>query len=310
MSLPCRLIYVLDRNFIGCTAVSLYSALETAGAPLDVTIYTVDLQDDPLDLFHGLARHPNAAAIRLMPIDLSAYPEQFTFNLPRATCGRLAMVGREAGRAVYLDGDTLVLQDITELHRADLNGQPLGASLDTLVRNWLMKARARRRPGGEKYRRMLAHRGTLMPSVDFDSYFNAGVLFFDFDRIHALGLVDRIMDPTPIRGYPLMDQDHLNEIFAGRVALLDPAWNSQWGNLHTGKGIYPAPERAMFRRSRRSPAVIHYTGPRKPWLPLGPRRFLRAFGVQQILQLAEVLRRRRLYREAEARMTAFLQGRP
>lgn len=306
----CRVIFVVDAAFVAPTAVTLFSALETASRPLEITLYADDVASEAMDVFHQLARHDMAAGLTIEPIDLSMYPDQFTFNLPRATCGRLVMATRQTGKAVYLDGDTLVLHDLCALFDTDLKGAAAGAALDTLVRGWFMKSKSPGRPSAAKYQKMIADRGALMPNVDFDRYVNAGVMLFDFDRIHDLGLAPKIAEIEPVLRYPLFDQDHLNTLLADHIHLLDAAWNSQWGNMHTSKKIYPKAEREAFRRSREDPFILHYTGPRKPWKKITVSRLLRALGIQQILQLPRLLRFYRLYHEAQARMERFLSALP
>lgn len=152
-------------------------------------------------------------------------------------------------RVIYLDADTIVAADIRELWAAELAGAPLGAVVDCFV-----DAAA------------FASRWGL--SGEAPAYFNSGVLLIDLNRVRAEGLFERAVAFTAahIAEVRFADQDALNFVAWGRWTRLDNIWNAQ---RHMAIESLMAEIPADRRLQGRAPAIIHYTGPEKPWLATG-----------------------------------------
>ena len=102
------------------------------------------------------------------------------------------------GRCLFIDADTLVMRDVSELMAVDLEGMPLAAAMDIGVdTSWTLRTpkgrltrigamdflqprRSRRRR--QSMLRRLLHMG-MRPG---DMYFNSGVLVMDCDAIRDL----------------------------------------------------------------------------------------------------------------------------
>ncbi|HEX6715486.1 MAG TPA: glycosyltransferase family 8 protein [Pyrinomonadaceae bacterium] len=142
-------------------------------------------------------------------------------------------------RAIYLDADTMVLNDISSLWNTDLEGHAIAAVLDYLpcirdaVSNW----------------REL--------HVDPDApYLNSGVLVMDLARWTSEKISLRVLKVCRENQahlwahgkWPQFDQYGLNVVLAGRWKALDPMWNR-------GTDL---PQTAA--------RIIHYLGNGKPGL--------------------------------------------
>lgn len=174
-------------------------------------------------------------------------------------------------RLVYVDADVIGAGDIRELWRCELAGSPIGAVIDCYVDGDAFAARwGLPRAGG---------------------YFNSGVLLIDLERVRAEGLFARAIDfaVAHIAELRFTDQDALNHACWGRWTRLDPRWNVQ---RHM---VIPAliEEIAEDKRlGQAAPAIIHYTGPEKPWLRQGyhPWSWLYWDSLQRTPFFAEVAR--------------------
>lgn len=151
----------------------------------------------------------------------------------------------EVDRAIYLDIDTLVLDDITELGRLDLQGHPIAAR-DSNVPEWLeWRAAVRRLPGRQANDVLLSvirRNGFGQPAI------NAGVLVLDLARMRAddftrtyLGWVEK---------YGFHDQDVMLA-YAGSDRVQLPA---RWNSLPVLEDVD-------------DPAIIHWAALPKPWEP-------------------------------------------
>lgn len=90
--------------------------------------------------------------------------------------GRMFLPRLTEGRILYLDGDTLVIGDLTQAAKIDLLGRPLGAVRDYAVMNWLRIGKAA----------PLKRRSEVLDGgADLRGYVNLGVLLLDSDAIRA-----------------------------------------------------------------------------------------------------------------------------
>ncbi|WP_459175816.1 glycosyltransferase family 8 protein [Ewingella americana] len=100
-----------------------------------------------------------------------------------------------------------------------------------------------------------------------ESYFNAGVILFDFKRCIKDKIFERTRELIKSRKFKYLDQDVLNIALEGRVMLIAPTWNYDYYRVKTdllnGQKIISKDSRKIF----------HYTGRYKPWNKLDPNPY-------------------------------------
>lgn len=140
-----------------------------------------------------------------------------------ATLGRI-FLPRVCGkpRILYLDTDTIVHGDLSDLWKTDLAGAVMAGAPKT---NW---------PGLDAYCRTFAPDG-------IPCYVNAGVLLMDLNRFRALDLDLAAIKLLHGAKLKMPDQDALNAVCAGRVKAVDNAYNSS-----LSCGFSPAPKITHF----------------------------------------------------------------
>jgi lipopolysaccharide biosynthesis glycosyltransferase len=155
-----------------------------------------------------------------------------------------------AGRAIYLDADTVVNADLGELWRRDLGGAIAGAVVDYLVRC---------RDAVGNWREL---------GLDGDAaYYNTGVLLVNLDAwrsedvgAHAFAACRENAEHLLARGeFAQHDQYGLNVVLQGRWHTLGSLWN--WGSE-----LAESPAR-----------IVHYVGNGKPHDPRCRPRFRELF---------------------------------
>lgn len=145
----------------------------------------------------------------------------------------------EYGKVLYLDCDTVVRKDVGILFDTELDGAVLGAARDE--------------PG-------ILRKGEIEKKLglDFDRYFNSGVLLIDTNKYAAETVKERSLAfLRRNRRLTTPDQDALNVVCRGRVKLLDYRWNKFWGRVFDGS---PHPDTEW---------ILHYMSPAKPWNSVG-----------------------------------------
>lgn len=227
---------------------SLFARHRDATAHL---LHGPDLPAAELDRLAGMCK-ALGGTLRTHPVDdaaVSGLPAMG--RIPRVMWYRLFLPERLAGvsRALYLDCDTLVMDDLAPLFALDLDGAALGAVSNVFEQG--MEQRA-------------SDLGLNAPR----DYFNSGVLLMDLEawrrdrlgeavRAYALRHADHLVWP---------DQDALNTVFAGRWHRLHPRWNCQ-NSLYffrQSREVFgpAAVDEALYR-----PAILHFEGGAlaKPW---------------------------------------------
>lgn len=171
----------------------------------------------------------------------------------------------EVDRCIYLDADTLVLQDLGEMAAFDLSDVYL-AGLHP--RYFLHQATADyTKPHFEKYAQMIEKRAG---GLKYDQYIGAGVMVMNLALLRAEHMQAEFLREIPSYSGPL-DQDILNACCYGKIRELPlkycidlhdaeaPAWyQTQF------PALYDQMQSAMDR-----PCIIHFSDRYKPWRNMG-----------------------------------------
>lgn len=154
-------------------------------------------------------------------------------------------------RVIYLDGDTLVLDDVHRLWRAGLGGRPLGAVRDPVVR--------------EIGNSWVSENGHALPPTA--RYFNSGVLLMDLSLWREQGLGDQVLGylGNPANEFAYPDQDALNAVFAGIWHELHPRWNVMLHPEITSLADLSPEERPRHAEAITRTGILHFAGAPKPW---------------------------------------------
>ncbi len=258
------LVFICDRGALSPTALALWSALTHASRPIEAVLVGLDLDDSDRARVSAIADRFLRARLRHFTFDINVVGELPTprRHISRATYARLFLHRYLDGPVLYLDGDVLVTGDLTDIGGLVPAGTVAAGANDYGAANWCAL-----QASGNPARRAAPSGWTRLGDAAA-GYVNAGMLWLDLDAIrHDPATAAALEDVERAAACPLADQDHVNQIFDGRLHLLDPAWNCSWGRLRRQRknlakaGIRVASERGGAR-------VIHYHGPAKPWLPL------------------------------------------
>jgi lipopolysaccharide biosynthesis glycosyltransferase len=135
-------------------------------------------------------------------------------------------------RALYIDADCIVVDDLMALWRLDMGKAALAAVHD---------------PGGAQMEREIGI------NLDEEGYVNSGVMLMNLIVWRHEELATAAMAFSKKHSPHACDQPGINVACAGRIAYLPEQWNFQ------------------LQKPRRpaqwlEPSIIHYAGPKKPWI--------------------------------------------
>lgn len=154
-------------------------------------------------------------------------------------------------KAIYLDADTLVLDDIAPLWRTSLGGKALAAAQDTgflsLEHAWFPCEELGLSPAGK--------------------YLSSGVLLMDLGRWRQERLAEKVLAFLRSSKHKLSfpDQDALNVVFAGQWRELHPRWNLMLHSAYRHLTDLPRPEMLRLARAIARPGILHFAAGPKPW---------------------------------------------
>lgn len=167
-------------------------------------------------------------------------------------------------RAIYIDCDTIVQGDLSQLWDLDLGSKAIAAAPDLIMKNFVRhKTPAMKEAGGQpagEYLRDHVQMGTAI-----DDYFQAGVIVFDLDRYRELDISEKALSELKSKKHWFLDQDILNRFLVGHVKFLDTSWNCVNMVMDILPGLN-AEWAAKAKEDFAKPNIIHYAGfEAKPW---------------------------------------------
>lgn len=230
--------------------------------------YLISLQDkfDYTITFHDVSQ---------LAVDMPT-----TYYFPKVTYARFLLpqffAETSHRRVFYSDADVFFARDIAPVYNMDMQGCPLAGvqelnCLPPVVRREFSSANV-------NYVEDWAARFGIPVNVRGAFYVNAGTVLMDIKEFEEGGYAQRCLDECSkidLKKAPLLDQDVLNYVCWGRIALLPPIYGAIpiYGKFYTGQEYYPQtckyslPELA---EANNNPAIIHFAG-QKPRVLEGAR---------------------------------------
>lgn len=235
----------LDQNLTEQLPVTLEALVGNSSSPLRLWItcrgLNASYQQRIADLFPDLP-------ITFFPCDGITYGEEITRLIDHTTIttiDRLLLpeLLPDVDRVTYVDIDALMLGDVAELARTDLDGHPLAARTSHRLATQVWHSAGALIPHERAFE--FWHETSARHPFGYQT-FNAGILVLDLQRMRS----DRFSHTfLPwVGSYGLNDQDALLAYAGPDRKELAPRWNA-WPVLEPLD----------------SPAVVHYLGAGKPW---------------------------------------------
>lgn len=236
------IFFACDDNFVKFTLVSLYSIKKNASAAYDYKIYVLHtgITGRMMNLLYDLSDEHFSVVFR----DVTEYLKSISDKLPlrdyysKTTYYRLyiAELYTEYDKAIYIDSDTVVQGDISELYNTDIGDCFVGACHE--------QAMVQASEFGEYVESVVG--------VNRHNFFNAGLLLINCDEFRAHLVLDKFIHYLHTYNFVVtQDEDYLNLICKDHVYWLDQRWNTEV----FGEIPYPPEEAKM----------IHYIMVNKPW---------------------------------------------
>ena len=236
------IFYACDDNFVKYTIVSLNSMIKNASKKEKYEIYV--LHTFITDVMKNKLLELQNENFKITFCDVTSHLESIYDRLPirdyysKTTYYRLfiAEMFPEYEKAIYIDSDTIVQGDISELYAIDIGDNYLGGCHEqAMVQVDAFGTYAEQVVGVSRH-----------------NFFNAGMIVINCEQFREHGVLDRFIEYLHDYNFVVtQDEDYLNLICKDRVYWLDQRWNTEI----FGEIAYPIEEAN----------ILHYIMTSKPW---------------------------------------------
>lgn len=248
-----NILYQFDEKYTAFAATSIYSLLNNAASTSRINIYILEsgISADSKEKLYAMIKGFNQNVffisgsmleLECKNLGMPSYRGSMSANL------RLfieKVIPNDVERIIYLDSDTIVLSDLSDLFNANISNLPLGMVQDSLVRR---------------------HKLDIGFKKD-DKYYNSGMLLIDLNRWRELNCTQMLIDHIKnVRAsYPNPDQDLLNVVFSNYIAEIHPKYNFQpvhrafnINNYYKVYGKHGYYDQNTINEAICSPSVLHF----------------------------------------------------
>jgi lipopolysaccharide biosynthesis glycosyltransferase len=157
-------------------------------------------------------------------------------------------------KVICIDADLIILRNLSDLYQINISNYYVAVAKETI--NVYAKFD----------KNMFSRINNLGISSD-DFYFQSGVMLMNLQKMREDDIVSKcIRFANKIDQYPFMsnpDQDTLNAVLHSAVKYIPPKYNMNYNVEPDVLRTLWSPEEV--REAKKSPVIIHYIGPTKPW---------------------------------------------
>ena len=249
--------------------------------PVKFTIITADLKFDSSSIYKLVEQFPNATVeIREFDVEKLADYTMATKStrFSAATMIPLFVPSLIDEKCIFLDADTLVLQDISLLFQADLQGCLIGAvqsyplSVFTMLigRSSFFKLLfpSRKKKIYESLKTRADRLGFTIQDVA-TKYFSAGVIIFDSKAIRKEDACAKLTNLDEGKKYWRFtpEEEYFNYLFKNRVCYLDIKWNVYKDFPRFMWRYFPDEKKTEIISAIRDPSILHFANVyrKSPW---------------------------------------------
>ena len=165
-------------------------------------------------------------------------------------------------KAIYLDCDLIVNEDIANLYNQDIKEKWIGAVQDLVIPLII-----------SYYSPKKEYLKNILQLKDIKSYFNSGVMLINTKEFNKNGVKEKLLKKLEeIKTPEIVDQDILNSVCQGHVHYISNQWNydrnaESINNRYSGiiNRAYTQEQREKYETSKEKFKIFHFAGGDKPW---------------------------------------------
>ena len=256
-----NVLYASDDNYAPILSVSIASLFEhNIATPISVNIIDDGISDKNKDVISKLPQTTNHV-INYIKKDVKNELRNINMKLDRGSISQFSrlfiqeILSPDYERVLYLDCDTLILDDLSELYNTDLHKNVAGGVLDAFSK-WHYKA---------------------LGLGENDIYINSGVMLIDLKRWKEEKIENRYIYEIIKRNGEILqgDQGLINIVLKGKVQMLPVRYDLMcynydfsYNEMMTYRKPFKYYKEQDISEAKESPAIIHFTtsyASMRPW---------------------------------------------
>lgn len=199
-----NIVYLCDNNYAMPTIVSMNSLILNKNETSYYNIYVLcdNVSDENIKKIQSLKREKTI--INVISVDSNMYNglEKSYSNVSKSALLKFSIADylSEIDKVLYLDGDTIILKDLTNMYNIDISD-----NYAAVVKDGPKDKIA----GGKKH----SYYGE-------NTYFNSGMMLLNLSKIRQEGIAKKLIEFRLNEYNYFMDQDAFNRIFKEKVTYL------------------------------------------------------------------------------------------
>ena len=211
------IFFAVDNGYIPFLAVTLQSLVDNSSPENNyvIKVLSLNVTEESKEKIYKYERKN----VDIEFVDLETYAERLSEKLyvrdyySKLTYFRIFIpeLFPQYKKALYLDCDIVILDDIANLYNIDIGDNLIGGTSDQAV----MSVKA-----------FQEYVEKVIGVNDYKEYFNAGVLIMNLEELRKIDLLNKFIYLLDTVKYTVaQDQDYLNRICKGRVTIISGNWD-------------------------------------------------------------------------------------
>lgn len=234
-----NIFYAPNNNHAKLAFISMLSILENSNGKIEFNILHSDLSKENIKLFQELNKYKNCAVVfeKINEDDFKDFPTPSWVTIQAWYRIKIPELKKEINKALYLDCDTLITQDIAQLFDINISNYALAGIKDVI--------------NSDKNSKKL--------NCKNNNYINSGVLLINCEKWRKENTFEKIKNYV-LRKSIDCDQDAINKIFDGDKLLLPQKYNYMEVWWRNNRNDYNNKEKEEYKKAQNNPFIIHFTG--------------------------------------------------
>lgn len=256
-------IFASDNKYMKYFLVALKSLICNTSKNYNYDIYVLD--EDISDEYKQKTFSMQKDNVKISFVDIKPSLKNIDRNI-FFTVGRFALstyyrmfiprLFKNFKRVLFIDCDTVILDDVAKLYQSDLDNKPIGAALDLGVKYYVCANEPKR----------INYFDNILKLKNKDNYFQAGVLILDVEKLQELDVEENLLKIlADVKSPMYFDQCILNKFFEGNVQIINQEWNVLWNLFRDYERVLPENIANEYKLAYKHPKILHLAGAEKPW---------------------------------------------
>ena len=238
------IFYACDDAFVKYTIVSLSSMIKSASKDYEYKIHV--LYTDISEEMKKRTLELENENFKISFVDVSKYLESISSKLPLRHYYSKTMYYRlfisemfpEYDKALYIDSDTIIRNDISKLFNTDISSYYLAACREQAMEQVDVYGTYAEKVVG----------------VSRHEFFNAGIILINCEKFRSEKILDKFIHYLGVYDFIVtQDEDYLNLVCKGKVLWLDQKWNTE------------LTEGLNYEYDINEASILHFIMVNKPW---------------------------------------------